>query len=121
LQIAHRITNDSDTVVNDLLTGLSKLAITTCLCCQVDNNRSGWSSAVSPPVVPTSDSRFIASTCSFKIKRGAGLPAADQHATDMGERTDQSGRDDDVDLLGLSEEKSHLRIDEFLLISISIS
>jgi hypothetical protein len=38
----------------------------------------------------------------------------------MRERTDQSGGNDDVDLLGLSEEEGHLRVDEFLLVSTSI-
>ena len=41
LQIAHCITNDSDAVVNDLLAGLGKLAVSTGLSCQVDNHRSG--------------------------------------------------------------------------------
>jgi hypothetical protein len=41
LQIAHRIPNDSDTIVYDLLAGLGKLAVSTCLCRQVDNDRSG--------------------------------------------------------------------------------
>jgi len=66
------------------------------------------------------DLRFIASTCSFKIRRGAGRPAAVQHIAKLRERTDQSGGNDDVDLLSLGEEESHLRIDEFLLVSTSV-
>jgi hypothetical protein len=41
LQIAYRIPNDGDAIVNDLLARLGKLAVSTCLCCQVDNHRSG--------------------------------------------------------------------------------
>jgi hypothetical protein len=41
LQIAYRIPNDGNTVVDDLFAGLSELAVPTCLCRQIDNHGSG--------------------------------------------------------------------------------
>jgi hypothetical protein len=56
----------------------------------------------------------MASTCSFRIKRGAGLPAGLVSEDQPCGPTDQRGSNDDVDLFGLGKEQSHFGIDEFL-------
>ena len=68
---------------------------------------------------PRDHVRFMASTCSFKIRRGAGFPAKISASFDSvdihrAQLTDQGSGDNNINFFGLFQEQGHFGIDKLL-------
>jgi hypothetical protein len=56
----------------------------------------------------------MASTCSLRIRRGAGLPAVLLAGRSLNELTNKCSGNNNVDVLGLLSEQGHLGVEESL-------